>query len=72
MGFIIVSATRRRRDFNIVSKNHGRTQKKSVLCITDHHTPNTIHGFRDSILVCNMHDFNDTQKFRAFPFLPIK
>ena len=23
---------------------------------TDHHTPDTIHGFRDSVLVCKMHD----------------
>ena len=22
----------------------------------DHHTPNTIHGFGDSVLVCKMHD----------------
>ena len=32
---------------------------------------NTIHGFRDSVLVYKMHD-DDTQKFRALPFLPIK
>ena len=47
--------------------NHGRTQKCNFcvsVCKTnfiDHHTPNTIHGFRGSILVCEM---QDTQKVR--------
>ena len=47
--------------------DHGRTQKCNF-CVsvcktnfTDHHTPNTIHGFRGSILVCKM---QDTQKVR--------
>ena len=33
MGFIIVSATRRRREFNIVSNNHGRTQKRAIFAL---------------------------------------
>ena len=24
--------------------------------LTDHHTPDTVHGFRDSVLVCKIHD----------------
>ena len=66
--------------FNIVSNDHGRTQKCDI-CVsigktnfTDHHTPYTIKGFRDSVLVCKMHDCTvlyDTQKFKAFPFLLI-
>ena len=92
--FVINSATGRRRDikiplsqsaqhaeeFNIVSNDHGRTQKCNF-CVsvcktnfTDHHTPNIMNGFRDSVLVCKMHDrykchkmlLHDTQKFRAF------
>ena len=66
--------------FNIVSNDHGRTQKCNF-CVsvcktnfTDHHTTNTMNGFRDSVLVCKMHDrykchkmlLHDTQKFRAF------
>ena len=39
---------------------------------TDHHTPDTRHDFRDLVLVCKRHDCYCTQKFRAFPFLPIK
>ena len=69
--FVIVSATRwravvsfgpRSEKFNIVSNDHGRTQKCDFCVLisktnfTDHHTPHTIHGFRDSVLVCNMHD----------------
>ena len=48
--------------FNIVSNDHGRTQKCDF-CVsvgktnfTDYHTPDTINGFRDSVLVCKMHD----------------
>ena len=71
----VVFATRRSRDikiplyvsprsekFNIVSNNHGRTEKCD-LCFSvgktnfrDHHTPDIINGFRDSALVCKMHD----------------
>ena len=47
--------------FNIVSSDHGRTQKCDF-CVsvdktnfTDHHTPDTINGFRDSVLFCKMH-----------------
>ena len=64
--------------FNIVSNDHRRTQKCNF-CVsvcktnfTDHHTPDTIHIFSDSILVCKMHDSYDKQKFWAFTFLPIK
>ena len=60
--------------FNIVNNDHGRTQKCDF-CVavvktnfTDHGTPNTINGFRDSVLVCKMND-DDTQKFRALSFL---
>ena len=48
--------------FNIVSNNHGRTQKCDfcvLVCktnFTDHHTPDPIHGLRDSVSVCKMHD----------------
>ena len=48
--------------FNIVSKDHGRTQKCDFcisVCKTnfaDHHTPDKIPRFRDSLLVCKMHD----------------
>ena len=46
--------------FNIVSNDHGRTQKCDF-CVgktnfTDRHTPDTINGFRNSVLVCKMHD----------------
>ena len=48
--------------FNVVSSDHGRTQN-SDFCFSvgktnfiDHHTPDTINGFRDSVLVFNMHD----------------
>ena len=70
--------------FNIVSNDHGRTQKCDF-CVsvcktdfTDHHIPDTRQGFTDSVLVCKMHDCKNmqksvnTQKFRAFPFLTIK
>ena len=46
--------------FNIVSNDHGRTQK-SDFCVsvgktnfTNHHTADAISGFRDSVLVCKM------------------
>ena len=48
--------------FNIVSNDHGRTQKCGF-CVsvgktnfTNHHTPDTINGFKESVLVCKMHD----------------
>ena len=48
--------------FNIVSNDHGRTQKCDF-CVsvcktifTDHHILDTIRGFRDSVLVCKMKD----------------
>ena len=48
--------------FNIVSNDHGRTQKCDF-CVSvgktnfiDHHTTDTMNGFRDSVLVCKMHD----------------
>ena len=38
-------------------------RKKCDFCVsvfktnfTDHHTPDTIHSFRDSVLVCKMHE----------------
>ena len=64
--------------FNLESNDDWRTQKCDF-CVsacktnfTDHHTPDTIHGFRDSVLICKMHDCYCSQKFRAFSFLPIK
>ena len=30
---------------------------------TDHRTPDTINGFRDSVLVCKMHDCYFTEKY---------
>ena len=48
--------------FNIVNNDHGRTQKSDFLVsvgktnFTDHHTPDAIKGFRDSVLVCKMHN----------------
>ena len=64
--------------FNIVSNDHGRTQKYDF-CVsvrktnfTDHRTPDIIHGFRDSVLVCKMHDCYCTisknfEHFYSFP-----
>ena len=85
---IIVSATRKSRGikislclsekFNTVSNEHGRTQKCNF-CVsfdktsfTDHHTPDTINGFKDSILVCKMHGSNCTirKNFRHFHSFP--
>ena len=46
--------------FNIISNDHGRVQKCNfcvLVCKTnfaDHHTPDTINGFRDSVLLCKM------------------
>ena len=67
-----MSVSPRSEKFNIASNDHGRTQKCDF-CIsvcktsfTDYYIPDTIHSFRDSVLVCLMHD---TQKSRAFPFL---
>ena len=52
----------RREKFNIVNNDHGRTQKCDF-CVpvgktnfTVHHTPDTITSFRESVLVCKMHD----------------
>ena len=63
----------RSKKFNLVSNDHGRTQKCDFWVLvgksnfTDHHTPDTINDFRDSVLVCKM------QTFRAlFPFLLIR
>ena len=83
---LFVSATRRSRDikiplcqsayfpekFNIVSNDHGRTQVSvGKTNFTDHHTPDTIKGFRDSVPVCKMHDCYCTisknfEKFYSF------
>ena len=64
--------------FNTVGNNHGRTQKCDF-CIsvcktnfTDHYTLDTIHGFRDSVLVCKMRDCYCTirknfEHFHSFP-----
>ena len=48
--------------FNIVSSGHGRSQRCNF-CVsffktnfTDHHTPDTINGLKDSVLVCKMLD----------------
>ena len=57
-----VSVEHRLEKFNIVSNDHGCMQQCDF-CVsvcktnfTDHQTPGTIHGFRDSVLVCKMHD----------------
>ena len=64
--------------FNLVSNYHGRTQKCDF-CVsvcktnfTDHRTPDTIHGCRDSVLVCKMHDCYCTirKNFEHFHSLP--
>ena len=63
--------------FNIVS-NHGHMQKCNIyvsVCKTnfaDHHTPDTIHGYKDSVLICKMHDCSCTirkhfEHFHSFP-----
>ena len=48
--------------FDIVSNDHGSTQK-CHFCVsvdktnfTDHQKPDKINGFKDSVLVCKMHD----------------
>ena len=49
--------------FNIVSNDHGSTQKCDFcvsVCktnLSDHYAHDTIHGFRDSVLVCKMHNY---------------
>ena len=59
---LVVSVGLRSEKFNIVSNDHGRTQNCDfcvLVCknnFTDHHTPNTIYRFRDSVLVCKMPD----------------
>ena len=57
-----MSVSPRSEKFNIVNNDHGR-KLKSDFCVsvaktsfTDHHTPDTINGFMDSVLVCKMHD----------------
>ena len=52
--------------FNIVSNDHGRTQKCDF-CVsfdkthfTERDTPDTINGFRDSVLVCKIINNNLT------------
>ena len=68
--------------FNIASNDHGHIHTNAIFCVsvskinfTDHHTSDAINGFRDSVLVCEMHycycTYN-TQEFRAFPFLLIR
>ena len=56
----------RSEEFNIVSNDHGRTQKCDF-CVSigktnfkDHHTPYTIESFKDSVLVCKMLDSYST------------
>ena len=63
-------------EFNIVSNNHERTQKCNF-CVsvrksnfTDHHTPNTIHSFRYSVLVCKLHDCMMHKNFEHFHSFP--
>ena len=62
--------------FNTVSNDHGRTQKCDF-CVsvckvyfTDHHVPNTIHGFRDSFPVCKMHNCMTCKNFEHFHSFP--
>ena len=57
-----MSVGSRSEKFNIVRNDHGRTQKCDF-CVsvgktnfTDHNTPDAINEFRDSVLVCKMHD----------------
>ena len=67
--------------FNVVSNDHGRTQECDFcvsVCksnVTDHHTTDTINGFRNSVLACKMHDCYCTigKNFEhLFPFLLIR
>ena len=66
--------------FNIVSNDHGR-MLNCDFCIpvcktdfTDHHTLlrswNTIHGFRDSVLVCKMYNCMIRKNFEHFDSFP--
>ena len=62
--------------FNIVSNDHGRTQKsnfafqfvKPILQTITHRirSSNTIDGFRDSVLVCKMHDCMIRKNFKHY------
>ena len=65
--------------FNMVSNDHGRIQKCNF-CVSigktnfaDRGTPDTINGFRDSVLACKMHDCYCTirKKFEHFHFRSI-
>ena len=73
-----MSVGSRSEKFNIVSNDHGRT-RKCYFCVsvcktnfTDHHTPDTINGFRDSVLVCKMHNCYCAirKNFEHFHFFP--
>ena len=69
-----MSVGSRSEKFNIVHNDHGRTQKcnfRVSVCktnFTDHHTPDTINGYRDSVLVCTMQDryFTIRKNFEHF------
>ena len=58
-----MSAGPRPEKFNIAINDHGRKQKCGSCVLvgkinfTDHHTPDTKNGFRDSVLVCKMCDY---------------
>ena len=45
---------------NIFRNNNNKTN------FTDHHSPNTIHCVRDSVLVCKMHDCMIRKNFEHF------
>ena len=73
-----MSVGARSEKFNTVSNDHGHRQKCDFcvsICktnFTDHHTPDTIHGFSDSILVCKTRDCYCTirkniELFHSFP-----
>ena len=73
---ILLSVGIRSEKFNIVSNDHGRMQKWDF-CIsvcktnfTGHHTPNTIDGFGDSVLVCKMHSCMIHKNFELFHSFP--
>ena len=58
--------------FNIISNDHWRTQKCNFCGsvgktnFTEHDIPDTINGFRDSVLVCKMHDCYCTLRKNSF------
>ena len=58
-----MSVDPRSEKFNIVSNDHGHTQKCDFCVLvgktdfTDRDTPDTINGFRDSFLFCKMHSY---------------